>query len=256
MILYSIPIYTSPECVKQLCDGILFYDKNAIIVLHVSKSTSIDLFNYNNEKIIINPTQFETNWGWDFTRIHVSNYIFVKNKYNIEYIIFVTSNCLMLRNPSEFIKDYDSGFSEQQHGFRKLTPPLLVEDYQIGWGGSFLNDPIYLNILSELGTTNKYGCIIDGTYVKSFIMDKICYFYEKYFNYKPIYFYLEEILIPTIACNLSQKISDSLLQLETPDLNKFKIFEKNENIFFNKRIELNISNEIRLYYDNLINKKA
>lgn len=255
MTLYSIPVYECPDCIKQFCDGILFFDKDAVIVLHVSKSKDISLFEFNDYRIFVNSIQFETNWGWDFSRVHVSNYLYAKTKFDITYVIFLTSNCLILRNPSEFILNYDAGFSEQQYGIVKLTPPLLIQDYQIGWGGSFLTDTRYLSILSELNSSNKYGCIIDGTFVKSFIMDKICYFYEKYFNYENNYFCLEERLFPTIACNLTDKISDSLLYLRSVDLREFKELLKKEDVFFNKRIPLDMSNDIRIYYSNLINNK-
>jgi len=237
-----------------MCDGILFFDKNAKIVLHVSDSISIDLFKFDNN-IIINPTQFETRWGWDFTRIHVSNYLLVKNKFDISHVIFLTSNSLMLRNPSEFIKNYDAGFSEQQHGIRKLTPPLLIENYQISWGGAFLTDNRYLNILSELNSNKKFGCIIDGTFVTSYIMDKICYFYEKHFNYETITFCLEEFLIPTIACNLAKNISDALLYMRSVELDEFKELFKKEDVFFNKRIPRDMSSDIRKYYNTIINEK-
>lgn len=196
-ILYSIPVHECEECIKQICDGILFFDNDAIIVLHISDSQSIDFFKSYSDRILINKKQFATHWGWDLAKVHVSNYLYVKNNFNfdISHVIFLSSNCLMIKNPRDFIKDYDIGFSEfvesylnpnykdiKSDNWYKRTPPILVEDYQIGWGGPFLNDERYLKILEELNSNNKYGCMIDGCYVNNNIMDKICYFYNKYFS--------------------------------------------------------------------------
>jgi len=253
-ILYSIPIHSCPECVRQLCDGILFFDKTAIIILHVSSSESISTFDYiKNDKILINPTQFETNWGWDFTRIHVSNYLYVKDNIEISHVIFLTSNTLILRNPYEYIKNNDAAFSEHQLNINnKLTPPLLVTKEQIGWGGEFLESQEYLNLLRELKSKDMYGCIIDGCFVNSTIMDKICYFYYKYFKDCDFHHSLEERIIPTIACNVSKKITESSLLLRNQNLNSFKNLIDNNKVVFNKRIERDMENEIRKYYNTII----
>lgn len=253
-ILYSIPVYENPDCVKQMCDGILFFDKDAIIILHVSKFSSISNFKHlENDKILININQFETKWGWDFTRVHVSNYVYAKKRYNFTHIILLTSNTLMIKKPHEFMKKADVGFSEQQNGPTKLTPPELIKDYQIGWGGSFLKDKRYLNILNNLKSDKMYGCIIDGTYVTDDIMSQIQFYYEKYFNYEPNYFYLEEILIPTIACNLAKKVNDSLLYLQELDnVEDYERLEKDNFTFFNKRVPLDMNNVIRKHYNNII----
>ena len=82
----------------------------------------------------------------------------------------------------EFIESYlNPNYKNIKEGWYKRTPPIIEEDYQIGWGGPFLNDERYLKILEELNSDKKYGCMIDGCYVKSYIMDKMCYFYNKYF---------------------------------------------------------------------------
>ena len=253
-ILYSIPIHECSECVKQMGDGILFFDTNAVIVLHISDTQHIDFYKTNNHRILINLKQFETKWGWDLSRVHVSNYLYAKSKFEISDIIFLTSNCLMLRNPSEYIKDYDCGFSEYKHDASKLTPPLLVEDYQIGWAGDLPKSKEYQSILSELNTDKLYGCVIDGGYVKSKVMDRIVYLYEKYYNYKTLGFSLEEQLFPTIACNISGKISDALLHMGDQQLEGFKILLQTENVFFNKRIPRNMNNELRNYYNTIINQ--
>lgn len=243
-ILYSIPIHESYDCVKQMCDGILYYDKDAIIVIHITSEQSLDLFKSYDNRILLNPIQFRTKWGWDFTRVHVSNYLYAKNKFNISHIIFLTSNCLMVKNPSSFIKDYDCGFSESI-------------DENSGWLDDVKNNTEYKNMLNELNSNKKFGCIIDGSYTNSDIMDKICYFYYKYFKdcYDKIHS-LEEKIIPTISCNLTDKISNSLLHfvaIETgPDLNYFKYLQEKEDVFFIKKIPRDINIEVRQYYNKLI----
>jgi hypothetical protein len=253
MNLYSIPIHECPECVKQMCDGILFFDNDAIVVLHISSNQDINL--YSNDRIFINPTQYETNWGCDFTKIHISNYLYVKDIWDITYVIFLTSNMLMIKSPSDFIKNYDCGFSEQQNNNIKLTPPLLIESYQIDWLSDVLKDYRYLGILEELETDKKYGCIIDGTYVNSNIMDKICYFYKKYYNSKIDHIHcLEEKIIPTIACNLTTNVSESLLYFKSVNLSEFKELLKKNHDYFSKKIDRDINCEIRQYYNTLIYK--
>lgn len=269
-ILYSIPVHECEECIKQICDGILFFDNDAIIVLHISDSQSIDFFKSYSDRILINKKQFATNWGWDLAKVHVSNYLYVKNNFNfdISHVIFLSSNCLMIKNPKDFIKDYDIGFSEFvesylnpnykniKEGWYKRTPPIIEEDYQIGWGGPFLNDERYLKILEELNSDKKYGCMIDGCYVKSYIMDKMCYFYNKYFSDEEYLKYIncpEEIIFPTISCNLTHNISDSLLYYHRSlDLNLFSNSLEFENVYFIKGVERDVNNDIREYYKKLI----
>lgn len=261
MILYSILVHECPECVEQMCKGILFFDNNSLIVIHAS--TSIDKNQlFSNDKIIINPIQYETRWGWDFAKIHISNYEYIINNFyfDISYVIFLTSNTLMIKNPWEFIKDYDAGFSEYNTSNNyKLTPPLLKNEYQISWGGSFLKSKEYINILSELNTDKMYGCIIDASYVNKFIMDKICYFYHKYFSNNEILKYInapEEIIFPTISCNLTNKISESLIYLTNEiELNDLENINNYKNIYFIKRVSRDMNHQIRKYYNTLINKK-
>lgn len=257
-ILYSIPVHECYECIKQMCDGILFFDKNAIIVLHISNSQSMDFYKGDNERVFVNPKQFETIWGCDFSGIHISNYLYVKDKFKISDIVFLTSNCLMLRNPAEYIKDYDCGFSEFQHDCSKLTPPLLVKDYQIQWAGDLHKTKEFSSILEELNTTKIYGCMIDGGYVKSHIMDKLVYFCQKNYKYEKLNLLpgrLEEQLFPTIACNLTNKISDALLYYCDQNLEGFQNLLKREDVFFNKRISRDINNPIRQYYNKIIYEK-
>lgn len=249
--LYSIPVHECPECVEQMCQGIMHFDKNALIVLHVSKNQNIDHFQIDN--VVINPEQFETLWGWDFSRIHVSNYLFARKKFEISYVIFLSSNCLMLKDPSDFIKNYDCGFSEHNHDGSKITPPYLIQDYQLGWAGDLYKTESFQGILNELNTTKRYGCVIDASYVNSLIMDKISYLYEKYFYYQiSIHHSLEEQLFPTIACNLTTKISDSLMHMGNQNLEGFKRLIEKENVFFNKRIPRDMNNELRKFYNTII----
>jgi hypothetical protein len=91
-------------------------------------------------------------------------------------------------------------------------------------------------------------------------MNEICYFYEKYFNYEKITFYLEEILIPTISCNLTKKISNSLLYMKNLNIEEFKkiLIDNNDSSFpygphfFTKRVEMNMDNDNRIYYEKYI----
>ena len=77
-ILYICPVHECSECVKQMCDGILYYDKDALIVLHVSKSSQIKDFEICLSKnVFINPVQFETYWGCDFMKVIISNYFLI-----------------------------------------------------------------------------------------------------------------------------------------------------------------------------------
>jgi hypothetical protein len=251
-ILYSIPVHECAECIQQLCDGIFYYEPDAYIVLHVSDSQSLDFYKPTSDRVIINPTQFETRWGWDLSRIHVSNYLFAKQHFTFDYIVYLTSNCLMIKSPKQLISNYDCGFSEHVHHAFKITPPELIEERQLAWAEGFTRIPGYTDILNELNTTRMFGGIIDGSYANVEIMDRISELYIKHFNYKTIYASLEEVLFATIACNMTTNVSDALLWLCDQNLDGFKSLPNKDGVYFNKRIPRDINNEIRQYYNTLI----
>jgi hypothetical protein len=161
----------------------------------------------------------------------------------------------MIKSPKEFISKYDCGFSEHVHHAYKITPPELVEPRQLSWAEGFLQIPEYKEILNELNTTKMYGGIIDGSYCNTEIMDKISEIYIRIFNFKTIYASLEEVLFATIACNLTNNVSDALLWLCDQTIESFKSLPEMNGVFFNKRIPRDINHPIRKYYDILIKSK-
>ncbi len=227
-----------------MCDGILFFDEEAIIVIHVSKSSNIHDFEICLRKnVYINPDQYETSWGCDFTVVHVSNYLLVKDKFDISYIIFLTSNMLMIKNPNNYIKDYDSGFND-------ISSVRFLEKHVDGWWGELNRKDYFFNILNELDSDTLYGGIIDGVFVTKEIMNKICELHIKYFDFKQNYEHaFEEKFIPTIAYNISNKISQQKCQFtfSNSDFENFK-----ENIFFMKKVERDMNNIVRKTYSSVI----
>lgn len=253
--LYSVSVHECPECAEQMCRGILKLDLNSQIVLHVSSATSIKDFEncLINKRVSINPHQFKTYWGCDFTRVHTSNYEHALHnsefQFDISYVIFLGSNCLVMKDPSNFMADYECGFTIHDNPSR--TPPAIGTKY-LGWWGNTSQDPRFLSAMSELENQEKYGCVIDGTYVSSRIMNRICYLYEKYYGpHKDDehIFTLEERLIPTIACNSTNKISRSLVLWWGADINRIE--DPGEHFIF-KGIERKINNEFRMKYQEII----
>lgn len=232
--------------------GILFLDNESIIVVHLSKGQNIKDYKFENDNVFFNPKQFETRWGWDFAKIHISNYEYIKKYKNVNYVIFLTSNMLMFKNPKNFIYNYDCGFSEYNLSDNtKRTPPLLISENQFSWAGDIIKKIEFKNILLELNSNNIYGCVIDGSYVNNKIMNKICFLYNKYYKDTELLKYNnapEEKIFPTIACNLTDKISDSLVYFNNSNI-KINL----NNYYFIKNIERNMKNSIRLLYYKLIN---
>lgn len=254
--LYSVSVHECPECAEQMCRGILKLDLNSQIVLHVSSATSIKDFKncLINKRVSINPHQFKTYWGCDFTRVHASNYAHALHnsefQFNISYVIFLGSNCLVMKDPSNFMADYKCGFTIHDHVPK--TPPEIGAEY-LGWWGDTSKDPRFLSVMSELENQKKYGCVIDGAYVSSEIMERICYLYDKYYDHSKNkdaehIFTLEERLIPTIACNSTNKISRSLA-FWGADINGIK---DSGEYFIYKGIERKINNEFRMKYQEII----
>lgn len=248
--MYSIPVHECTECVKQMCMGILSRDDNAIVILHVSSTDSIKNFEFNNDRIIVNPKQFNTSWGWDSTRIHVSNYKYAKQQNDIGYVIFLSSNCLMLNPIPTDTFLYDAGFSEYiLNDNTKNTPPILNKSRHDNWWvqKNIESDKRFISLENELKWTARYGCMIDASFVNVYIMDMVVYFYEKYFNYDELTFALEEILIPSIACNFTTNITSSLLTYNY-NFNIYE-YENSNDIIFIKPIERSMNNTIRQKYD-------
>jgi hypothetical protein len=253
-ILYSIPIHYCPECVEQLCKGIFHFDSSAKIILHISKSEPLDFFTFKHPNILINPHQFETKWGGDFSRVHISNFLYAKKNIDFSYFVILSSNMLQLQNIKSIVESNNVGYSIPVNSDIHLSP-LVDEDCKKGTAyNDALKNEMFKKMIYDLNITNIYSCVLDGTYTTKIMMELLTEIYIKYFNFNAQdSFAFEEVLFPTIICNFYKgAVHNSLLHECVNDIQTFNnIIQK--NVHFAKKVERDKENEVRKYYTTLLN---
>jgi len=252
-ILYSIPVHECPDCIEQMCRGILQFDDNSTIILHVSKSKSRHSFTINHPNVLINLQQFETSWGYDMSRVHISNFLYAKEKANFSHVVIIASNMLQLRDIKKEVKNNNVGYSIPRTPEYHVSA-LIDEDFKKGFAyHSALENSIFKQMLHDLNISDVYSCVLDGTYATTEMMDRLAEVYIKYYDFKPQARHaFEEVLFPTIICNLYQgKIYNSLTYEHTHTMELFHHgIEK--KFHFAKKVERDMNNEIRKYYEGML----
>lgn len=252
-VLYSIPVHECPECADQLCRGIFHFDKDSKIILHVTKTQNKEKFIVKNKNVIINPEQFETHWGYDMSRVHISNFLYAQKIFDFTHFVILSSNMLPLKSNNAEIRTKNVGFSVV-YSTRHHAPAFVDGRHPKGFAYfGALENLIFIQMIQECNFKNVYNCILDGAFVTTDLMKLSSDIYIKYFNFiAQKSFAFEEALLPTLFGNLyTDTIYNSLVYNDGKDEDCLS-----QPYNFVKKVNRIISDPVRIKYEEMINEKS
>lgn len=251
-VLYSITAHECPECLRQLIQGIRLHHPSAIIAVHLNPSANINDYNFNSERVFINPQRFEFHWGWDSIPLHMSNYRLAHQYFVIDKICFVASNMVMIRSPEKIMKEYEVGFSTYFHGNERITPPIQ-EDGRGWFGADLYQSQAMQSYIHDYNISTLYGCVIDGGFISSRIMEVLDQIHSRYFA-GSLWHCLEERLIPTVAFNNTNSYTYGLCWWgNTSTEAEYRHILTHQDRYFIKGVVRDLSLPIRQFYETIIN---
>lgn len=212
----SLLVHEKVEVLLDQLNNINYYLKDVYVCIHVSKSFNLSkedrekINKFNN--VIINPNSFITKWG-HIIHAHLSNFNYLYNNYDFDYISFHSSNDLFFQEGVEtYLKKNDAGYNKQSVRKWKFFTDLKEDDS-------------LKRMLSNLNSDKIIRSQIEGSFYNKELFKKVFdiikenYDKEKIKNIYP----REEIYLSTIAENLN----------EIESLGKPYIFSE---IYFNKEL--------------------
>jgi len=270
MVLISLAIHESESSFLSLINNLKYFTKNAIIIIHVSKSFKLKGDYSKIEDLYFNEVSLETGYlDGSLFLCHLSNIKFAKSK-KLDYEFFVPfgSNQMLIKSGLEdFIKNQ-----------QVRRPVRLNFRTRVGMLVNF--NFIFKNILRSYGLYSLYKHAPEGTYWPKYMIDrhfkmlesigctleKYCGFDRpngywsniKYTLTGKINFPAEEIIFPTLFYNLEKgnfEGEDYCYKNWKDDLKISLALVKRlqcQNGFFSvKRVHRNM-NKVRLYLDGFI----
>lgn len=280
-IIFSIPVHERPDVVLDQIKNIIYNNPECAVVLHLSKefndnnsSISLESFfssldNYTN--VYINPKRMRTDriyikglyklfrhmgWGDGIFFTHVSNFSYMKDIADFEFIMLLSSNELFIkRGAYEFIKKYIAG----TQGYNRII------DVNTKWGTGRIaqQDKILKLLVKNISHREPYICggQVEGSWYAKNIFSVICdniissYPKSKIFNK---YYVREEIYYPTLLSHIVEVKENKVfcgnitnVLWENKDMrasvDDIKKTIESDNFFSIKRIERDINDPIRTY---------
>lgn len=264
-IVFSIPIHEKFEVVIDQIINIFSQNANCAIIFHISKG-----FNYSDSlisrdefiqitkkigDIYINPQSVRTGYG-DIIQAHLSNFSYVYNHFNFEYIAFLSSNEMFIKKGLfDHICNYDCGIqfidvSEKKHA---------------NWTTG-LSSTIDKELKKYLATNNCdkiYGSHIEGSFFKKDLFLTIVHEINGFYNYLEMQYAYprEEIYFSSVLnCLLQKEIPIKVLNnglfswSRWLDFMNLKVwswdvirFQSNPRVFSVKRVDRSLNNNLRIF---------
>ena len=175
-VLVSLAVHEKPDVIKDQIKNFKFFLKNVVFILHVSKSY-FDKYNIEElkgiEDVYINPENLITKWG-NIVSTHISNYNYAKDNIKFDYIIFHSSNDMLVKHGAyEYIIQYDAGYQ-----LRK------VNKNNVHWWPAFLamKDSQLEQMKNRIGQSTLIASQLEGSFYKKEIMDKVIEIINLYYD--------------------------------------------------------------------------
>lgn len=206
-ILFSIPVHERLDVIIDQILNIKYYNPNSAIVLHISKKfnfsmSSIDYAQFieivkNIGDVYINPNRMDTNKN-TIMQTHISNYAYIKDIINFEYICLIASNQLFIKEGFyEYANNFDCGLDLYYHN----------RNTKMNTAKSAYLDNQLLKYLYKNDTKLVVSSQVEGTFYRTKIFYKI---YNEIINNfvldsLDIGYPMEEIYFPTVISILNHK---------------------------------------------------
>jgi len=211
-IIFSIPAHECFECLEKQIKNLIIKVPNSFFVVFLSSNDNFHLnkdFSRYENRVFLNPESRPTFWG-DCYYQHYSNYKFIKDKLDFDYLCFEASNSILLKDGlGEYLTKYDAlaksdrgaGPTPNQTNFRTV----LKEG---SWWNQFYKDERFMRLVND----NKfeiYNGFIEGMVFNKQIASEvfeILDFYEcnDYRSKSPNFYPREELYFNTVFFNKFQ----------------------------------------------------
>lgn len=168
-ILVSLAVHEEPKVIDDQIKNILKYIKDVVVVLHISKSyfnnhKLDEIIELSKENIFVNPINLDTKWG-DIIETHISNFKYINEIVDYDYIIFHSSNDMYIRHGIEdYISKYEAGFNIRKVNYGNSN----------WWPGHVaIKDNILKEIMLNCGQCFIVASQIEGSFYKRSIIEEI-----------------------------------------------------------------------------------